>query len=51
LCSAAGPGETILSRYLADRLPPSEFKPVPRPAVAAKGFPEVIEVCLLELAG
>jgi adenylate cyclase len=48
LCSAAGPGETILSRYLADLLPPDQFQTVPRPAVHAKGFPEVVEVRLLQ---
>ena len=48
LCSAAGPGETILSRYLADLLPPSQFQTVARPAVHAKGFPEVIDIALLE---
>jgi adenylate cyclase len=47
LCSAAGPGETILSRYLADLLPANEFTSLPRPAVHAKGFPEVVEVSLL----
>lgn len=47
LCSAAGPGETILSRYLAERLPPEEFHGEPRPAVSAKGFPETVEICLL----
>lgn len=48
LCSAAGPGETILSRYLADFLPADEFRCSPRPPVQAKGFPEVVEVRLLE---
>lgn len=48
LCSAAGPGETILSKYLADLLPASQFRTVERPAVHAKGFPEVIEIALLE---
>jgi adenylate cyclase len=48
LCSAAGPGETILSRYLAELLPAAEFGTVPRPSVAAKGFPEVVEVSLLQ---
>ena len=47
LCSAAGAGETILSRYLAGLLPPSEFGSVARPAVHAKGFPDLIEVSLL----
>lgn len=47
LCSAAGPGETILSRYLADLLPASEFSHAPRPAVYAKGFPELVEVSVL----
>jgi adenylate cyclase len=47
LCSAAGPGETILSRYLADLLPASEFQSLARPAVQAKGFPDLIEVSLL----
>jgi len=48
LCSAAGPGETILSRYLAELLPSHEFLSVERPAVQAKGFPEVVEVRLLQ---
>lgn len=47
LCSAAGPGETVLSRYLAERLPPQLFSTEPRPSVHAKGFPEVIPVCVL----
>lgn len=47
LCSAAGPGETILSRYLADLLPAHEFCGQERPPVQAKGFPEVVEVRLL----
>lgn len=51
LCSAAGPGETILSRYLADLLPPQEFHCSPRPPVQAKGFPEVVEIRLLEKLG
>lgn len=49
LCSAAGPGETILSRYLADRLPPAEFSSVPMAPVVAKGFPDLIEVSRLGL--
>lgn len=48
LCSAAGPGETILSRFLAEQLPATQFRTVERPAVQAKGFPEVIQVCALE---
>ncbi len=48
LCSAAGPGETILSKYLADLLPPSQFRTAPRPAVHAKGFPDAVEICVLE---
>lgn len=47
LCSAAGPGETILSKYLADLLPDSQFPTAARPAVHAKGFPEVIDICVL----
>ncbi|MBT9585490.1 GAF domain-containing protein [bacterium] len=48
LCSAAGPGETILSKYLADLLPRQEFVGVPRPPVQAKGFPEVVEIAVLQ---
>lgn len=48
LCSAAGPGETILSKYLSDLLPAQEFISQPRPPVHAKGFPEVVEVTLLQ---
>lgn len=48
LCSAAGPGETIVSRYLADLLPPEQFTTAVRPAVHAKGFPDVVEVRLLQ---
>jgi adenylate cyclase len=48
LCSAAGPGETILSRYLADLLPPTQFGTAARPAVHVKGFPEVVDICVLE---
>ena len=48
LCSAAGPGETILSKFLADLLPPQEFVGVPRPPVQAKGFPEVVEIAVLQ---
>lgn len=48
LCSAAGPGETILSKYLADLLPSSEFRGVERPPVQAKGFPETVQVRLLQ---
>lgn len=47
LCSAAGAGETILSRHLADLLPPEEFTSQPRPPVEAKGFPERVEVSVL----
>jgi len=47
LCSAAGPGETILSKYLADLLPRQEFVAMPRPPVQAKGFPEVVEIAVL----
>lgn len=47
LCSAAGPGETILSRYLAELLPSSDFTSAPRPAVQAKGFPDLVEVSVL----
>ena len=48
LCSAAGPGETILSKYLSDLLPRSEFINQPRPPVQAKGFPEVVDIALLQ---
>lgn len=48
LCSAAGPGETIVSRYLADLLPTRYFACEERPAVQAKGFPEVVDVRLLK---
>jgi adenylate cyclase len=48
LCTAAGPGETVLSRYLAELLPATQFRTVARPPVHAKGFPEVIDVCLLQ---
>lgn len=48
LCSAAGPGETILSKFLSDLLPHSEFVNQPRPPVHAKGFPEVVDIALLQ---
>ena len=48
LCSAAGPGETILSKFLSDLLPSSEFNNQPRPPVQAKGFPEVVDIALLQ---
>jgi adenylate cyclase len=48
LCSAAGPGETILSKFLADLLPANEFVGLPRPPVQAKGFPEVVEIAVLQ---
>lgn len=48
LCSAAGPGETILSRYLADLLPQSEFRCMERPPVHAKGFPVTVDIRLLD---
>lgn len=48
LCSAAGPGETILSRGVADLLPDAEFRRTARPAVHAKGFPHAVEISLLE---
>ncbi|MFN8612684.1 MAG: adenylate/guanylate cyclase domain-containing protein [Vulcanimicrobiota bacterium] len=48
LCSAAGPGETILSKYLSDLLPTHEFINQPRPPVQAKGFPEVVDIALLQ---
>lgn len=48
LCSAAGPGETIVSEYLAKMLPESQFKTTKRPSVEAKGFPEVIDISVIE---
>ena len=48
LCSAAGPGETIISKFLADLLPRDEFIGQPRPPVQAKGFPEVVDIALLQ---
>lgn len=48
LCSAAGPGETIVSEYLASLLPESKFRTTKRPSVEAKGFPEVIDIRLIE---
>lgn len=48
LCSAAGPGETILSTFLADLLPADEFRCEERPAVQAKGFPVTVDIRVLQ---